>query len=261
MRLGIIGKPEEESFILASKRNLSFLEFTINQNIDVDDFMDTLPNLKKWIDKYEIGIGSIGRWGTDRIDEEGNCIEAELEKSYQLIDACHELDCPVFVCGCNYIKTLTYKKNCEGAINYFQKLIEYGKKKNVKIATNNCRWNNFIHGPQAWQIVHMELEELGIKYDPSHCYYSDGDYLAEIRDWGHRILHFHLKGALKIQGKRYDDPPAGMGQIDWRSVMATLYAVGYDKGLSIEPHSQTWQGELGEKGIDYTINFIRPFML
>lgn len=35
----------------------------------------------------------------------------------------------------------------------------------------------------------------------------------------------------------------------------------YDGGLSIEPHSQYWQGELGDKGIDYTIDFFEKLLL
>lgn len=36
---------------------------------------------------------------------------------------------------------------------------------------------------------------------------------------------------------------------------------GYDKGLSIEPHSSTWQGELGEKGISYTTEHIKKLLI
>ena len=58
-----------------------------------------------------------------------------------------------------------------------------------------------------------------------------------------------------------DDPPAGLDMINWNALMGMLYAVGYDGTLSIEPHSGVWQGELGEKGVDYTIRYIRERML
>ena len=58
-----------------------------------------------------------------------------------------------------------------------------------------------------------------------------------------------------------DDPPAGLDMINWNALMGMLYAVGYDGNLSIEPHSAVWQGELGEKGVDYTIRYIRERML
>ena len=39
------------------------------------------------------------------------------------------------------------------------------------------------------------------------------------------------------------------------------YAKGYEGGLSIEPHSANWHGELGERGIDYTVRYFRELML
>jgi len=100
-----------------------------------------------------------------------------------------------------------------------------------------------------------------IKFDPSGAYYRNVDYLAELDSWCGRVAHIHVKGAVSINGERIDDPPAGIDNIDWRSIFAILYKHGYDGGLSIEPHSETWRGELGERGVDFTINYIRPFLL
>ena len=67
----------------------------------------------------------------------------------------------------------------------------------------------------AYTMIHGYLKDLYIKYDPSHCIYAGGDYLKETRDWGDRFLHIHLKGSLKIDNERFDDPPAGMDQTNW----------------------------------------------
>lgn len=261
MELGIIGAPKEESFRYASEKGLSFLEFCLNIGYNLDEFFGNLEEIKRWINKYNVKVASIGRWGTDRIDKAGNIIEEELQISYKLIDAASELGCKNFVCGCNYIEELSYYENCTAAINYFSRLIEYGKEKGVKISTYNCRWNNFVVDPMAWTVVHGYLKDLGIKFDPSHSIYAGGDYLKEMRDWGHRFYHVHIKGSLLIDGNRYDDPPAGLDGTNWGAFMAILYAVKYEGGLSIEPHSRNWHGELGEKGVDYTISYIRPMIL
>ena len=42
--------------------------------------------------------------------------------------------------------------------------------------------------------------------------------------------------------------------------MATLYKIGYDGTLSIEPHSETWKDSLGDRGVEYTIQLIRSLM-
>lgn len=260
MKLGIIASPQASSFRKAADQGLEFLEFCINVSSDVDAFLADLPKLKEASRSTGVAVGSIGRWGTDRIGKEGELIDEELRRSYQLIDAASELDCPNFVCGCNYVEELSYYANCTSAIAYFGKLIEYGKPRGVTISAYNCHWNNFVDNAQAWTVIHGHLPELGIKYDPSHSRYGGRDYLKELTEWGERFRHVHIKGSVIIDGKRFDDPPAGLDQTDWGTFMAVLYAKQYEGGLSIEPHSRTWSGELGDKGVAFTIGYMRKLL-
>jgi len=133
----------------------------------------------------------------------------------------------------------------------------------IKIAVYNCSWENFVYNPITWNVVLEELPDLMIKYDCSHSFERGDNYLAELSDWGHRIAHMHVKGAVKAGSKHVDDSPAGMDGIDWKQVFAIMYSRKYDGGLSIEPHSATWRAdsELGEKGIGFTMNYIRQFIL
>jgi sugar phosphate isomerase/epimerase len=57
-----------------------------------------------------------------------------------------------------------------------------------------------------------------------------------------------------------DDPPAGMDSINWGALLSVLRKYRYDGMLSIEPHSETWQGELGEKGIRFTIEYFKKLL-
>lgn len=76
-------------------------------------------------------------------------------------------------------------------------------------------------------MIHGHLKDLWIKYDPSHSRYAKGaDYLSEMKKWGDRFAHVHIKGSMLIDGERFDDPPAGMDQTDWGAFMAVLYAKG-----------------------------------
>jgi len=258
MNLGIISYNYYESGIKGVKDlGLDYVEFCINE--EAEKFLKEVPNLKNNLVKYGVKVASIGRWGTTRIDKNGLVLE-ELEVSYRLIDACETLGAPVFVCGCNYVDELSYYDNLTLAIKYFKALIDYASPKGVKIAVYNCRWNNFICTDETWRIVLGHLPELGIKYDPSHCVYDGGNYLEEINKWGERFYHFHLKGSLYINNQRVDDPPAGLDMTNWPAVMGLLYAKGYQGILSIEPHSSTWTGELGAKGVEYTINYFKQLI-
>ena len=67
--------------------------------------------------------------------------------------------------------------------------------------------------------------------------------------------------ALYIDGEHYDDAPAGLDGINWGAHMDLLYTKNYNGVLSIEPHSSYWRGTKGEWGIDFTINYMRPYVM
>ena len=75
------------------------------------------------------------------------------------------------------------------------------------------------------------------------------------------LLNTGMRPEIEEDGKYYDNPPAGLDVINWRAFMAILYKHHYDGMLSIEPHSSTWRGELGEKGVKFTIEYIRSLMI
>ncbi len=258
MKLGMITWITENDFRRAKERDLEFVELDVNDR--AEEFLDHVTEIAEYSKKYSMPVGAVGRWGSTRISKEGICKD-ELELESKLIEAAAGLNCEIYITGCNYVEELSYFENCKLAIEYFEQLIAVGKNCRVKIAVYNCRWNNFVHSDMAYTMIHGYLKDLYIKYDPSHCIYAGGDYLKETRDWGDRFLHIHLKGSLKIDNERFDDPPAGMDQTNWGAFLAILYAKGYDGNLSIEPHSSHWWGELGEKGIDYTIKYFRNLIL
>ena len=261
MKLGIIRNWDEGSFIWAAERSLDFLEFCVNAGYDVNEFCEKVPTLKEYIAKYGVSVGAVGRFGTSKLDADGNISEEETRYSCKLIDAAVELGCPVYVTGCNYVNTMSFFDNCARAIDYFSPVVEYGRKKGVKVATYNARYNNFVVCDPAWDVILNKVDGLGIKYDPANCIeHHDGNYLSETKKWGNKFYHVHLKGISMINGKFYDNPPAGLDQIDWGTFIGMLYGQSYAGGLSLEPHSGLWTGELGERGVDYSIRYFKPYI-
>lgn len=261
MKLGIISSVTEASFIKAKELGLDFVEFCINGGNDGTELFSQLDDIKGWIEKYGVTVGSIGRWKTAFISEEnGEIVQEELDMAKKLMDAAAYLGCSNYVCGCNYCDNISKFDNYKQAIEFFGKILAM-RPEGVEVSSYNCWKTNFIDRPEAWSLVHGHLPELGIKYDPVHPRQYGRDYLQELADWGHKVKHVHLKGTLIVNGVHVDDPPAGLDQTDWKSVLCILRAKGYDGTLSIEPHSAVWQGELGEKGIKYTIDYMRSIMM
>ncbi|MBP3559955.1 MAG: sugar phosphate isomerase/epimerase [Clostridia bacterium] len=261
MKLGIINGWEEGNIKYVSDKGLEAVEFCVNHNYNSAEFLKKAEDIKGYCEKYGVVVGSMGRWGQTRIDDNGEIIPEALQDDKNIIDAASIIGCPVFNTGVNYTESKSFYENCRIAIDYLSQLIEYAKEKNVKISVYNCSWENFVVEPKAWHPVLSALPELGIKYDASHCLSRGGDYLSEIMDWGERFYHFHLKGAVYVNGEHYDDAPAGLDMIDWKSVMDLLYTKDYDGMLSIEPHSHFWTGKKGQWAIDYTINYFRPMIM
>lgn len=257
MTLGMISRWSEDGFKRVNSFGLKAVEFCYDIGNDPAVLQALVPDIKKWSSQYNVAVRSLGRWGTSKIDEKGAILDEELKNSYLLLDVASELGIPVFNTGCNYVEQLSYLDNCNAAADFFQKLLDYGEKKGVKIATYNCHWNNFVDRPRAWELIHAKLPALGIKFDPSHCINTgSGDYLGETAKWGDRFYHFHVKGTLNVHGEHIDDPPAGLDMVQWRPLLGLLYKKHYNGMLSIEPHSGTWQGDLGEWGVRLTVEYI-----
>ena len=258
MQLGIIENWSEEGFKKVAGYGLGAVELCYNTGLDPAELWAIRGDVKKWSEQYKVKVGAVGRWGADKVAKDtGAVIGEELAANKLLVDFCAFVGCPVFNTGVNYVESLSYLENCNIAVGWLDKLVKYGKKKGVKIATYNCNWNNFVREPKAWEMVHGKLPELGIKFDPSHAIHAGADYISQIAEWGSRFYHVHIKGVLRINGKYIDEPPAGLDMIDWRQVMGLLYAHKYDAMLSIEPHSNIWKGEMGDWGVRMTIKYLQ----
>lgn len=260
MKLGIIRGYTEEWFKYTKEHNLDFIEVCTNFDNETQAFIDAKDETKKLIEKYELPILSVGRWNSEPI-KEGKIDRAVVETLKTQIAVAAEIGSPVFNLGVNRDESISLFKNYVLAVEYLREMLDWANEKGITLALYNCSWNNFLYEDKAWEVVLPELPELMIKYDCSHVYYRGVDYIAELYKWANRVAHMHVKGTMAIGGAYVDDPPAGIDSLDWSRIFAVLYKTGYDKTLSIEPHSGVWQGDLGEKGINFTIDFARKFIL
>ena len=257
MKLGMISPSHDAAGIQRIKAlGLDYAEFDVNAD---DISYLNRAEIRKALSETGVKLGAVGRWGRDRITADGSICAKEQKDEFDLIDMCAELGCPVYITGCNYVDGLSYYQNVSAAIAYFQSLIDYAAG-SVKLCVYNCSWNNYVNKPHEWDIINDHLKALGIKFDPSHTVNGGRDYLSEAALYGANFDHVHLKGTLNIDGRHIDDPPAGMDMINWGALLSVLRKYNYQGMLSIEPHSATWQGELGEQGLKYTIDYFKKLL-
>lgn len=301
MKLGIIMPPKPESFDKAKDLGLDFVEFDCNPinffGVPTAELLAAKDELKAASERTGIEVGAVGRWASHILDENGSVVPAEWEDVKAVIDFGAHLGAKHYLCSVNYVKGLSYYKNITAAIKVLNDITAYAKDHGMETAIVNCMMgDNYIRTPEQWKLVLDEVPGLGIKYDPSHSFVhggQNGAYLEEGLEWGSRFKYCHVKGVIQrgdsheaehwairdfaekhpelkeellgqifgAPNNDYDNPPAGIDVINWRAFFAILYKYGYDGYLAIEPHSATWMGEKGQKGVKYTIKYIRDLMI
>lgn len=260
MRLGRIqNNYTKEGFDLVKNSGLEFVEICCNNDAEAEKLISAKSSVKEQIERTGIDVSCVGRWN-HTLMHDGIIDKDSVELYNTLLDTAIELGAKTFVCGCNYDKSVSLYKNYSNAISFLSSLCKRAGS-DIKVAVQNCDWNNFITSPEHWEMILGEIPELYIKFDASHAYNRNQNYLDQLSDWGHRVAHVHIKGTTHAGKKWVDDPPAGMDDIRWGSIFSVLYARGYNGDLSIEPHSETWQGELGDAGVGFTRDYIRKFIL
>ena len=83
---------------------------------------------------------------------------------------------------------------------------------------------------------------------------------------GDRVLYEGAAGCADLaSGKKTDGHSmfrqASTTKLFTYAILGMLYKAQYAGNLSIEPHSATWQGDLGERGLDLTIRYMRSLMV
>ncbi len=116
MKLGIINGWEEGNFKYVKDKGLDAVEFCVNHNYDSEEFLAKANEIKGYSERYGIPVGSMGRWGMKRIDENGEIIPEALQADKNVITAASIIGCPVYNCGVNYTESKSYYENCIIAI-------------------------------------------------------------------------------------------------------------------------------------------------
>jgi sugar phosphate isomerase/epimerase len=165
-------------------------------------------------------------------------------------------------------------------------LVRHAADKGVKIAIENCpmifsedEWpggGNLAWSPAAWDAMFEAIpdESFGLNLDPSHLVWLMIDYERAVYDYGDRIFHVHAKD-MEIRrdglfrhgtfsaGMGWQVPRLpGLGEVDWPRFVAALYAVGYDRWISVEHEDRSFEGEeeLVKRGFLVARNTLRPYV-
>ncbi len=258
MRIGFICNLTEADFKFAADNGFKVVEY--NGNSDMA-FTEKAKELAGYAKKYDVAFNMVGLFGRNYISDDAAENARHLADAKKTIDFCEGVGSPVFVTGGGDETGRTVEENCKRAVDNLGALIEYAKPKGIKVALYNCHWTNFAVAPDAWEILMPALPDLGIKFDPSHAVIGGRDYLAEMRDWGHKFYHCHAKGSLTIGGQRFQDPNPGFDETNWGAFFALLYFHNYKGDVNIEQHAGRWLQDLKYSGLLFSKRYLEQFIL
>jgi len=185
----------------------------------------------------------------------------------------------------------TVGENLRAAERAMPPLVEYAGERGVRLMIENCvmeGWHpdaapgNLAYSPELWEW--MFSLGLYLNFDPSHLLWLGIDPVAALRPHVGRVIHAHAKDAEvfpeqrnrfgffgRVAGReqapwemgwwRYRLP--GLGEVDFRRYLDTLYEGGFDGVLSVEHEDPIWGGspELVERGLEIAHRNLRPLVV
>ncbi len=184
-------------------------------------------------------------------------------------------------------KDRTIEENLAAFDTVWPDLLRHAADHGVKIAIENCpmifsddEWpggNNLAWSPAIWEQMFEAIPDsnFGLNLDPSHLVWLMIDPERAVYDFAERIFHVHAKD-LEIRreglyrhgtlsgGIGWQVPRLpGLGEVDWSRFIAALYAVGYDRFVSIEHEDRRFEGDekLVKRGFLIARNALRPLIV
>ena len=185
---------------------------------------------------------------------------------------------------------LSVRENLELGEKVLPGLVDYATERGVRLVVENCPmegWHpdgypgNLAYSPELWEWMFS----LGfyLNFDPSHLVWLGIDPVSALRPYVDRVLHVQAKDTqvdvaarnrYGVFGKtmdrsspwdvgwwRYRVP--GLGDVDWRRVIDTLYEGGYDGVVSVEHEDPVWGGDEArvKHGLEIARGTLTPLMV
>jgi sugar phosphate isomerase/epimerase len=205
------------------------------------------------------------------------------------IDAAALLGCPTVGTFVGRDPSTTVTENLREAERVFAPLVDHAGEKGVKLIIENCvmeGWHpdgypgNLAYSPELWEW--MFSIGLYLNYDPSHLVWMGIDPVEAVRPYIDRIPHAQAKDIQLFPERRNrygwpgkavsrEDPwdvgwwryrVPGLGDVDWRRLVDTLYEGGFDGVLSVEHEDPVWGGteDRIRTGLEVAHRTLRPLL-
>ena len=252
-------------------------------HIDVDRFDP--GRVRDLLDRYGLEISALAYYPNNLHPDDAHrqAVNGHLRK---VIDAAATLGVDTVGTFVGNDKDRPLPDNLDRFRAIWPDLVRHAGAQGVQVAIENCpmifsydEWpggGNLAWSPAIWDAMFEAIpdEHFGLNLDPSHLVWLMIDPERAVYDFADRIFHVHAKD-LEIRsdglyrhgtftgGIGWQVPRLpGLGQVDWSRFVAALYAVGYDRFVSVEHEDRRFEGseELVKRGFLIARNTLRPLI-
>jgi sugar phosphate isomerase/epimerase len=279
-----------EALELAAWPQIGDRPFTAS-HLAVDRFdAGEADRVRRTLNEHGLELSALAYYDNNLEPDQGQR-EAILSHVRACIDAAAELGCPAVGTFIGRDPARSVADNLREAEKVFPPLVDHAGERGVKLMIENCvmeGWHpdgypgNLAYSPELWEWM-FELG-LYINFDPSHLLWLGIDPVAALKPYVDRVAHAHAKDAETFPGERNrygffgrtstraEDPwdmgwwryrIPGLGQVDFRGYVDTLYEGGFDGVLSVEHEDPVWGGspERVEAGLEIAYRNLRPLLV
>lgn len=277
----------EEQLAWANQNNFGVIEMhTAPSTVKIDlqkvaSDKGEANRVKELLAKYNVEISSI-LLGGNHLHPNAEKRAASQNHFKAMVAAATVLDVPVVTTFIGRDFNLPVSANYALMEREWPELIKFAETHGRKVAIENCpmleEWPsgyNIAFSPEVWEVIFSKIASpnLGLNFDPSHLYWLGIDYIAALKKFSAKVFHSQAKDTEILKDKlsevgilgegwwRYRLP--GLGQVDWRLFISTLYEVGYDGPITIEHEDPVWSGTLEKtkRGLIFSLRYLSQFVI
>jgi sugar phosphate isomerase/epimerase len=278
-----------EALEVAAWPDLGDRPFTAT-HIDVADFGEAAADrVRELFDRHRLTLSSLAFYDNN-LHPDPTERKAINDHVAACVDAAALLGCPTVGTFVGRDPTRSVAENLKDAEQVFKPLVDRAGQAGVKLIIENCvmeGWHpdgypgNLAYSPELWEW--MFALGLYLNYDPSHLVWMGIDPVAALAPYVDRIPHAQAKDIQVFPerrnrygwpGKAVQRPDPwdvgwwryripGLGQVDWRAVVDTLYEHGFTGVLSVEHEDPVWGGtqDKVKTGLDIAHHTLRPLLV
>lgn len=244
----------------AEENNIRGLELLFNSKAGLN-FDASL--IREALSGSAVEIAACGLWWLNTISPDEKERAAVHQTMLEYLDMAAAIDCKIAFFSAGEYEPGNTAKNIEELAAAYEEYREYAGRKGISIACYLGHKGNFVNSIDILDELLRAIPAFNIKIDPvGNIRNMKADPYEIVRRYGNRILHFHMKDVLRYGDDWEIEPPVGMGDINWRRIVAMLYHHQYNGYLIIEPHGPQWSiPENRGKHIVLSKRFIEQLMI